>query len=113
MRERWKGVGLWARVGLSPYVREVQIRACSAWIFPQVVAPHEESLDSLTLCQLLSQVFVPENVKKKKNNKKKDKILIVSTRTKNRFFLASTDLIKKRFHLLNDFVCVSKYLRSK
>lgn len=112
MRERWKGVGLWARVGLSPYVREVQIRACSAWIFPQVVAPHEESLDSLTLCQLLSQVFVPENVQKK-NNKKKDKILIVSTRTKNRFFLASTDLIKKRFHLLNDFVCVSKYLRSK
>lgn len=33
----------------------------------------------------------------KKNNKKKDKILIVSTRTKNRFFLASTDLIKKGF----------------
>lgn len=94
MRERWKGVGLWARLGLSPDAREVQIRACSAWIFPQVVAPHEESLDSLTLCQLLSQVFVPENVKK--NNKKKDKILIVSTRTKNRFFLASTDLIKKK-----------------
>lgn len=46
--------------------------------------------------------------------KKKNKILIVSTRTKNRFFLASTDLIKKkRFHLLNDFVCVSKNLRSK
>lgn len=112
MRERWKGVGLWARLGLSPDAREVQIRACSAWIFPQVVAPHEESLDSLTLCQLLSQVFVPENVKKK-TTKKKDKILIVSTRTKNRFFLASTDLIKKRFHLLNDFVCVSKYLRSK
>lgn len=95
MRERWKGVGLWARLGLSPDAREVQIRACSAWIFPQVVAPHEESLDSLTLCQLLSQIFVPENVKKK-NNKKKDKILIVSTRTKNRFFLASTDLIKKK-----------------
>lgn len=94
MRERWKGVGLWARLGLSPYAREVQIRACSAWIFPQVVAPHEESLDSLTLCQLLSQVFVPEN--EKKSNKKKDKILIVSTRTKNRFFLASTDLIKKK-----------------
>lgn len=94
-RERWKGVGLWARVGLSPDAREVQIRACSAWIFPQVVAPHEESLDSLTLCQLLSQVFVPENVKKK-TTKKKDKILIVSTRTKNRFFLASTDLIKKK-----------------
>lgn len=111
MRERWKGVGLWARLGLSPYAREVQIRACSAWIFPQVVAPHEESLDSLTLCQLLSQVFVPENVKKKQQ--KKDKILIVSTRTKNRFFLASTDLIKKKFHLFNDFVCVSKYLRSK
>ena len=71
MRERWKGVGLWARVGLSPYVREVQIRACSAWIFPQVVAPHEESLDSLTLCQLLSQVFVPENVQKKKQQKKR------------------------------------------
>lgn len=98
MRERWKGVGLWARLGLSPYAREVQIRACSAWIFPQVVAPHEESLDSLTLCQLLSQVFVPEN--EKKNNKKKDKILIVSTRTKNRFFLASTDLIKKK-----GFIC--------
>lgn len=95
MRERWKGVGLWARLGLSPDAREVQIRACSAWIFPQVVAPHEESLDSLTLCQLLSQVFVPENVKKK-TTKKKDKILIVSTRTKNRFFLASTDLIKKK-----------------
>ena len=95
MRERWKGVGLWARLGLSPDAREVQIRACSAWIFPQVVAPHEESLDSLTLCQLLSQIFVPENVKKK-NNKKKDKILIVSTRTKNKFFLASTDLIKKK-----------------
>lgn len=95
MRERWKGVGLWARLGLSPDAREVQIRACSAWIFPQVVAPHEESLDSLTLCQLLSQVFVPENVKKT-TTKKKDKILIVSTRTKNRFFLASTDLIKKK-----------------
>lgn len=98
MRERWKGVGLWARLGLSPDAREVQIRACSAWIFPQVVAPHEESLDSLTLCQLLYQVFVPENVKKKQQ--KKDKILIVSTRTKNRFFLASTDLIKKK-----GFIC--------
>ena len=72
MREGWKGVGLWARLGLSPYAREVQIRAYSAWIFPQVVAPHEESLDSLTLCQLLSQVFVPENVKKKQQKKRQN-----------------------------------------
>lgn len=112
MREGWKGVGLWARLGLSPYAREVQIRACSAWIFPQVVAPHEESLDSLTLCQLLSQVFVPENVKKKQQKKRQNSYRQYANEEQVFPSVYRSDK-KKRFHLLNDFVCVSKYLRSK